>query len=348
MAGGIGSRFWPMSTTEKPKQFLDVLGVGKSLIRQTYERVLPICKSENILVVTNESYRDLVKSEIPELLDENVLCEPMRRNTAPCIAFAAYKIKQKNANASIVVLPSDHLITKEESFVEILNLAIEQARNNHSLVTLGIKPHRPDTGYGYIQFKEENSHPDDRVKKVKTFTEKPSLEIAEQFLDSGDFYWNSGIFIFHLDTIISAFDTFLHDVHALFSEGMHNFYTEGEQDFIKSTFEKCPNISIDYGIMEKSKSVDVVLADFGWSDLGTWGSLYEHLPHDKVGNAIVGGDIHLHDCSNSVIHIQGNQRALIQGLDNHIVVLANNTLLVVKKENEQEIKGYVNQMKLKK
>ena len=198
MAGGIGSRFWPMSTTEKPKQFLDVLGVGKSLLRQTYERLLPVCPPENILVVTNEAYKSLVAQDIPEMLEEHILCEPMRRNTAPCIAFASYKIKAINPNATILVCPSDHLVLKEEAFTNTMKLAVEQARNNDSLVTLGIKPNRPDTGYGYIQFIEENTHPDERVKKVKTFTEKPSLEIAQQFLESGDFYWNSGIFIFNV------------------------------------------------------------------------------------------------------------------------------------------------------
>jgi len=348
MAGGIGSRFWPMSTTEKPKQFLDVLGVGKSLLRQTYERLLPICPAENILVVTNESYKELVAKDIPEMLEDHILCEPMRRNTAPCIAFASYKIKAKNPDATIVVCPSDHLVLKEDSFVEIMNLAIDQARNNNSLVTLGIKPHRPDTGYGYIQFKEENTHPDDRVKKVKTFTEKPSLEIAEQFLESGDFYWNSGIFIFNLETIVNSFEQHLHDVHTLFSEGLENFYTENEANFILDTFQKCPNISIDYGIMEKSKSVDVVLADFGWSDLGTWGSLNEQLKKDEEGNAVVGKKVNLHDSKNCTIHIQGNQTAIIQGLDSYIVVFANNTLLITKKSKEQDIKGFVNQLKMKK
>ena len=348
MAGGIGSRFWPMSTTEKPKQFLDVLGVGKSLLRQTYERLLPVCPPENILVVTNEAYKSLVAQDIPEMLEEHILCEPMRRNTAPCIAFASYKIKAKNPNATILVCPSDHLVLKEEAFTNTMKLAVEQARNNDSLVTLGIKPNRPDTGYGYIQFIEENTHPDERVKKVKTFTEKPSLEIAQQFLESGDFYWNSGIFIFNVQTIINSFDEHLHDMHILFSEGIGNFYSEGEKSFILKTFQQCPNISIDYGVMEKSKSVDVVLADFGWSDLGTWGSLNEQLTKDADGNAVVGKNVNLHDSKDCIIHMHGNQTAVIQGLEDYIVVFANNTLLISKKEKEQDIKGFVNQLKLKK
>lgn len=348
MAGGIGSRFWPMSTTQKPKQFLDVLGIGKSLLRQTYDRLILVCKPENILVVTNQDYKNLVKSDIPEILDEHILCEPMRRNTAPCIAFASYKIKRKNPNATILVCPSDHLILKDNIFAQTIQLAVEQARNNNSLVTLGIKPNRPDTGYGYIQFIEENTHPDERVKKVKTFTEKPTLDIAKQFIESGDFYWNAGIFIFHVNSIINAFNEHLHDMHVLFAEGLGNFYTEGEQNFIYQTFQQCPNISIDYGVMEKSKNVDVVLADFGWSDLGTWGSLNEHLTKDNEGNATVGKNINLHDSKNCIVHIQENQTAIIQGLKDYIVVFANNTLLISKKEKEQDIKGFVNQLKLKK
>lgn len=344
MAGGIGSRFWPMSTPSKPKQFLDILGTGKTLLQQTFDRFMQTCEPEKVFVVTNEKYKYLVSDQLPQIPEENILCEPLRRNTAPCIAFAAYKIKKANPNATIVVSPADHLVLKEDSFTETIKLAIEQARNNSSLITLGIKPSRPDTGYGYIQFMDEDSHPDKRVKKVKTFMEKPSIELAKQFISSGDFYWNSGIFIFNSKAIINAFDDYLNDLHQIFSEGNEALNTSSEKAFIEQAFEKCPNISIDYGIMEKASNVDVVLADFGWSDLGTWGSLYTHLDKDSNNNGVVGDQVNLHETKDTVVHIQGNQKAIIQGLEDYIVVLANDTLLISKKSEEQRIKSFVNSL----
>lgn len=346
MAGGIGSRFWPMSTSAKPKQFLDVLGTGKTLIQQTFARLANTCPKENILVVTNEKYKYLVQDQLPDIKEEHILCEPIRRNTAPCIAFAAYKIRKKNPNATLVVAPSDHLVINEDEFSATIKLAVEQARNNDSLVTLGIKPSRPDTGYGYIQFRDENTHPDPRVKKVKTFTEKPNLELAKEFLESGDFYWNSGLFIFHVKTIVEAFDEHVHDMHAVFDEGAADFYTPNEKKFIDMAFQQCPNISIDYAVMEKSNNVDVVLADFGWSDLGTWGSLYEHLDQDEKLNAVVGDQVNLYDSEGSIVHMEKGKTAVIQGLNDYIVVCANDTLLICKKEDEQQIKGFVNQLRV--
>lgn len=348
MAGGIGSRFWPMSRTTYPKQFLDILGTGRTLIQQTYDRFLTLCPPENILVVTNDLYKDLVLEQLPDMQPSQVLCEPARRNTAPCIAYANYRIASMNPDANIVVAPSDHLILKEADFVSTLKTAIQQTETTGSLVTLGIKPSRPDTGYGYIQFEEQSADVADTVRKVKTFTEKPELEIAKTFLESGDFYWNSGIFIWSLKAISTAFKQHLPEVDELFEEGAANFGTEAEDAFIKKTYELCPNISIDYGVMEKASNVFVVLSDFGWSDLGTWGSLYTHLEHDAGGNAIVGPQTMMYDSSNTIVHVPKDKLVVLQGLDDYIVVDTNDVLLVCKKQDEQKIKQFVNDIKLQK
>lgn len=346
MAGGIGSRFWPMSTNEKPKQFLDILGVGKSLLRQTYERSLKFCEPDKIIVVTNKAYKHLVHEQIPEINESQVLLEPLRRNTAPCIAFASYKLNKLNPNATFAICPSDHLVLKEDVFEATMKLAISQARQNNSLVTLGIKPNRPDTGYGYIQFTETSNQNHKNVRKVITFTEKPNLDLANEFLESGDFYWNSGIFVWTAKTIIQNFDLHLHDIHTIFSEGEGLFDTEAEQTFLEKAFQQCPNISIDYGIMEKAENVDVVLADFGWSDLGTWGSLYEHCNKDANQNAANQKQIKFYQSNGNIVNMPNGKTAVIQGLDEFIVVDANNTLLICKKENEQLIKQFVIDLKL--
>lgn len=348
MAGGIGSRFWPMSRTAFPKQFHDILGVGRTLIQMTYDRFLPICPKKNILVVTNERYKDLVLEQLPDLKPEQVLCEPFMRNTAPCVAYSSFWIADREPDANIIVAPSDHLILKEKEFEKIIQLSIQQAEQSKNLVTLGIKPTRPDTGYGYIQWEDDKTAKDEKVKRVKTFTEKPDLELAKDFLESGDFYWNSGIFIWSLHAILNAFETYLPEMYRAFGEGAGMYGTADEQAFIERIYPACENISIDYGIMEKAKGVNVVLSDFGWSDLGTWGSLHTHIAHDEHRNGVVGQNVMLYNCADNVINIPNEKLAVLHGLNGYIVVDSNNILLVCKKEEEQRIKNFVNDIKLKK
>jgi len=340
MAGGIGSRFWPMSTTDKPKQFLDILGVGKTLLQQTYERFTNICPKENIFIVTNQQYNDLVIEQL-QVAEKQVISEPVRRNTAPCIAYASYKIAQVNPDANLVVAPSDHLILKEDVFQDIINLAFEKSNSENCLITLGIKPSRPDTGYGYIQFVETGQEESALIKRVKNFTEKPDHKLAKEFLSSGDFYWNSGIFIWSVKSILSAMDTLLPEVSSLFKDGIDKYNTPEESDFIENAYQQCKNISIDYGIMEKADNVFVVLSDFGWSDLGTWGSLYDNLPKNGKNNAVIGKRVFMYDSNNCIVNIPDEKLVILQGLDNYIVVESNNTLLVCKKEDEQKIKEMV-------
>jgi len=348
MAGGIGSRFWPMSTTKYPKQFHDVLGIGRTLIQQTFDRFKSICPSENVFVVTHTDYKDQVLEQLPDLTENQVLCEPSRRNTAPCVAYAAYKIKEINPDARLIIAPADHLILKESEFVRIINIALNQASSANNLITLGIKPSRPDTGYGYIQFTDTTESIDFAVKKVKTFTEKPDLEIAKQFIESGDFYWNSGIFIWSLASIISAFEKFLPDMAELFAQGKEAYNTPEESKFINKVYQVCTNISIDYGVMEKAKNVFVVLSDFGWSDLGTWGSLYTHLNKDAQQNATVGDNVMLYESKGNVVHMPKDKLVVIQGLTDYIVVESEDTLLICKKVDEQKIKQFVNDIKVQK
>lgn len=346
MAGGIGSRFWPMSRTSFPKQFHDILGLGETLIQMTYRRFLDICPVENIFVVTNTEYADLVQEQLPDLNPGQIIQEPMRRNTAPCIAYANYRIAAINPNARIVVAPSDHLITKEEAFVETVHLALNHCSKQDALVTLGIKPSRPDTGYGYIQFVDSTSAENKRVKKVKTFTEKPDLEIAREFLSSGDFYWNSGIFIWSLSSINQAFKEHLPELDELFEELQPVYNTAEEEKRIADVYAMCENISIDYGILEKAKNVDVVLSDFGWSDLGTWGSLYTHLKKDEHGNAVLGQRIVLSESNGNIVKSPEGKLVAIQGLDNHIVIDTGDILMICPLADEQKIKQLVNDLKL--
>jgi mannose-1-phosphate guanylyltransferase len=349
MAGGVGARFWPMSKTSRPKQFIDVLGIGKTLIRLTFERFTNICPAENILVVTNGIYKDLVLDQLPELTEQQVLCEPSRRNTAPCVAYANWKIKKENPDAIVVVAPSDHIILKEEEFVRNISTAMKAASENDWLLTLGIKPSRPDTGYGYIQFKEENVFDKDvPLHKVKTFTEKPNLEIAKSFLASGDFLWNSGIFIWSLKSIMKAFDELLPEVDSLFAKGIEKYNTPDEDGFIEETYAVCKNISIDYGIMEKAKNVYTLAVDFGWSDLGTWGSLYTIRDKDESQNAIVGKNVMLYNTNNCIVNVPNDKLVVLQGLDDYIVVEEDSTLLVCKKEDEQQIRQFVADVKVEK
>lgn len=348
MAGGIGSRFWPMSRNTLPKQFLDIMGTGKTLIRQTYERFLKICPPENIYIVTNEQYQDHVFAQLPELNKNQILAEPQRRNTAPCIAYAAFKIAQIDPNANMVVAPSDHVISDEKNFQEAIRLGLEFTKSSDGLLTIGIQPSRPDTGYGYIQFKEKSSAENFAINEVKTFTEKPNLEMAKFFLKSGDFLWNAGIFLWNVQAILEAFKKNLPDMYTLFQEGKDQYNTENEADFIRNAYTQCTNISIDYGVMEKAKNVYVLSAEFGWSDLGTWKSLYEQLPHDKEGNAVVGPHVMLDNTNNCVVNMPKNKLAVIQGLDDFIIVDTDQVLLICPKEDEQQVRNLVNDVKLKK
>lgn len=343
MAGGVGSRFWPMSRSAYPKQFLDFLGLGRTLLQQTYDRFLPICPPENILVVTNARYASLVKEQLPDLADAQILAEPSRRNTAPCVAYANHVIAARDPNALIIVAPSDHLVMKEEAFQETVALALKQASTTDSLVTLGIMPNRPDTGYGYIQFTDgDGVHA--RVKKVKTFTEKPDHATAMRFVESGEFLWNAGIFIWSLASIRKAYREHLPEMEAQFTAGAQAFGTAAEDAFITSIYDGCENVSIDYGIMERATNVYTVVSEFGWSDLGTWGSLYGHLPKDDSGNASIGKAVKLYDCANNVVHAHDDRLMVLQGLEDFIVVSTTEALLVCRKQDEQQIKRFVNDL----
>lgn len=349
MAGGVGSRFWPMSQTSHPKQFIDILGTGETFIQQTFRRLSKICPPENIYIVTNEIYRDIVQEQLPKINNNQILGESAMRNTAPCIAYATYKIKQENENANIVVAPSDHIILNEDEFVRVVSESMKIVAKNNWLLTLGIKPSRPDTGYGYIQFNGEkpfeNNH---NVRKVKTFTEKPMLDLAKRFLESGDFLWNAGIFIWNVNTIADAFETHLPEINKLFSGGVGKYGTPAEADFIKEIYTVCPNISIDYGIMEKAKDVYVYVSDFGWSDLGTWGSLFEIKEKDKANNAITGNNVMTYNTKDCVINIPDEKLAVVEGLEGYIVAMRDDSLLICKKEDEQSIRNIVNDIKLEK
>jgi mannose-1-phosphate guanylyltransferase len=349
MAGGVGSRFWPMSRSAHPKQFIDILGTGQSLIQQTYHRFMGICPPENVYVVTHELYKSQILQQLPDISEDQVLLEPSRRNTAPCIAYAVYKILQKNPDANLVVAPSDHLILNEDVFRQKIKTALKAARENDWLITLGIKPSRPDTGYGYIQFDrlaDDKRYP--AFYKVKTFTEKPSHELAVTFLESREFLWNSGIFIWSLKSVLKAFHAHLPEIDHLFKKGKGIYFTDKEADFIKNTYSVCKSISIDYGIMEKARNVFVIESDFGWSDLGTWGSLHEIRSKDQNHNAISGKNVLTYDSHNCVIHMPSEKLVILQGLDDYIVVEDDNILLVCRKQDEQQLRQIVDDVKLKK
>lgn len=349
MAGGVGSRFWPMSQTAHPKQFIDILGVGETFIQQTFRRLSKICPPENIFIVTNEMYRKIVKKQLPQIKNNQILGEPTMRNTAPCIAYAIYKIKQENENANIVVAPSDHIILNEDEFVRVVTESLDIVSKNNWLLTLGIKPSRPDTGYGYIQFNGNKPFDNnDDVRKVKTFTEKPGLEMAKQFLESGDFLWNAGIFIWNVNTIAAAFDKYLPNINKLFVNGIGKYGTAEEERFIKDTYAVCPNISIDYGIMEKADNVYVYTSDFGWSDLGTWGSLFDTKKKNENNNAITGKNVMTYNSVNCVVNVPDDKLVVVEGLDGYIVAMRDDSLLICKTEDEQSIRNIVNDIKLEK
>ena len=343
MAGGIGSRFWPLSKDNYPKQFLDILGTGKSFIRSTYERFSPVIPDENFLVVTNKAYKQLVLEHLPMLRPDQVLCEPARRNTAPCIAYAAYHIQSRCTNANIVVTPADHLVTNEVEFQRIIQLGFDfLAKNQNALMTIGIKPSRPETGYGYIQVPKQEQLPE--VVKVDMFKEKPNYETALKFVAEGNYFWNSGIFLWTLDGIMQAFKQYLPEMISMFEKGIYSFGTPEEQDFINDHFVDCPNISIDYGVMEKSPNTYTIPADFGWSDIGTWGSLFTHAKKDDNGNALRGKVVSV-DTKNTIINIEEGTEAVVEGLEDYLVAYRDHSLLVCRLQDEQQIKIWIEGLK---
>lgn len=343
MAGGIGSRFWPLSKDNYPKQFLDILGTGKSFIRSTYERFSPVIPDENFLVVTNKAYKQLVMEHLPMLKPDQVLCEPARRNTAPCIAYAAYHIQSRCKDANIVVTPADHLVTNEVEFQRIIRLGFDfLAKNQNALMTIGIKPSRPETGYGYIQVPKLEQLPE--VVKVEMFKEKPNYETALKFVEEGNYFWNSGIFLWTLEGIMQAFRQYLPEMVEVFEKGKQDFGTTQEQDFINEHFVDCPNISIDYGVMEKSPNTYTIPADFGWSDIGTWGSLFTHAKKDGCGNALRGKVVSV-DNKNTIINIEEGNEAVVEGLEDYLVAYRDHSLLVCKLHDEQQIKVWIEGLK---
>lgn len=336
MAGGVGTRFWPMSRQKSPKQFLDILGTGRSFIRHTYERFAKIVPNENFIVVTNRRYKELVLEHIPEISEEQILCEPIGRNTAPCIAYAAYTLRRKNPDATMIVSPADHLILNEERFHEIVENCTSFVEHNSALMTIGIEPSRPETGYGYIQ-----RTGDDDISKVKCFTEKPNYEMAQAFLECGEFLWNSGIFIWKVKEIIDALNEHLPSHSALFAEAEDKFGTEEEEEAIEQVFAACKPISIDYGVMECAKNVYVHRGEFGWSDVGTWGSAYQHSRKDKYANALNGKLIQTYDTRNSLIFIPNEKVAIVSGLKDYIVVDTDDVLMICPRREEQNIKSFI-------
>ncbi|MCP4123141.1 MAG: mannose-1-phosphate guanylyltransferase [Bacteroidetes bacterium] len=343
MAGGIGSRFWPASRSNMPKQFLDILGTGKTLIRSTFERFLKICPAENIYILTNLDYIDLVKEQLPEIGDDQILGEPLRKNTAPCIAYVSHKIQKKNPKANIIVAPSDHIILDEASYVKTSLHALDFVSRNHALVTLGILPSRPDTGYGYIQFLEPEV--EEGINKVKTFTEKPDIDTAKRFIASGEFLWNAGIFVWNVNTILEAFENLLPDVNDTFVEIIEDLGTNSEQAAIERAFLHCPSISVDFGIMEKAQNVYVLPSEFGWSDLGTWASLHAEMKKDSNQNAVKGENVKLYNSSENMITVPKDKLVVVQGLKNFIVVDTGDVLMICDKDNEQDIKKITQNLK---
>lgn len=336
MAGGIGSRFWPESRTAKPKQFLDILNTGKTLIQLTYERFLQLVPKDNIYVVINDDYETLLKEQLPELTDNQILKEPVRRNTAPCIAYACDKIYSRDKDATVIITPSDHIIIQESKFCDVIQKCVEFVSNNTYLVTLGMKPTKPATGYGYIQFEDE--HRPAEFYKVKTFTEKPTLEIAQTFLKSGDFLWNSGMFVWKAKTILEEMRKYLPEISDAFKDGHLYYNTAEEGKFIQEAYSQCTNISIDYGVMEKADKVFTIPAEFGWSDIGTWDSLYDVYEHDYLGNAVAGANVKIYDAAHNMIMVPDDKLVVVQGLDGYCVIDTKDVLLICEKEKEQELK----------
>jgi len=343
MAGGIGSRFWPMSRTHYPKQFLDILGIGRTLIQDTYDRFARFIPNANIYIVTSEEYRHIVKKQLPELNEANILCEPSRKNTAPCIAYISYKLNELNPDGALICAPADHLILDTKAFNKTCLEALDFVSKHKALITLGIKPTNPNTGYGYIQYEQQGVS--DNVYKVKTFTEKPNLELARTFLASGDFLWNAGIFMWQVKNIVKAFAQYLPEIAEVFEAEKAHLNSADEKKAIERIYPQCTNISIDYGIMEKANNVYLIPSSFGWSDLGTWNSAYENMEKDYLGNAVSGDNVMVVDATRCMIHSKNEKLYLLQGMDDYIVVDTDDVLMICKKEKEQEIKEYVAEVK---
>jgi mannose-1-phosphate guanylyltransferase len=343
MAGGIGSRFWPMSRTTHPKQFLDILGTGKTLIQQTFERYSKLVPPENIFVVTAHEYVDKVKEQLPQINEANILGEPSRKNTAPCIAYIAFKLQQINPDALMIAAPADNLILDDEAFVKTTETALRFIDHINALVTIGIKPTHPNTGYGYIQHDDLEVAPG--IYKVKTFTEKPNLELAETFLASGDFLWNAGIFTWKVKNIITAFEKHLPEIYEVFAAEKDLLNTAAEKEAIERIYPQCTNISIDFGIMEKADNVYVIPASFQWSDLGTWNSAWQNMEKDYFQNAVAGSQVMVFDTRNTMVHVPNNKLVVLQGMEDFIVVDTKDVLLICRKEKEQEIKEIVAEVK---
>lgn len=341
MAGGIGSRFWPMSTPERPKQFVDVLGCGRTLIQLTFDRFESIVPAENVWVVTSAAYADMVRRQLPEVPEENILKEPCRRNTAPCVAYVSWRIKMKNPKANIVVTPSDHIVANVKEFRRVVQSSLRLSGETDAIITLGMKPTRPETGYGYIQVDLSTPSARNReVYRVDVFREKPDLQKAKEYIAQNNFFWNAGIFVWNVNTIVNAFRIYAPGISEIF-EGMQAVYgTDREQAIIDERFPLCENISIDYAILEKAEEIFCFPASFGWSDLGTWGSLRENTSHDRFGNSLIGNDIRVYDCRNCIVHATDERRVVVQGLDSCIVAEKDGILLICKLENEQQIKQY--------
>ncbi len=343
MCGGIGSRFWPYSRTDRPKQFIDFFGTGRSLLQMSYDRILPLVPAENIIIVTNAQYAPLVKEQLPELKDDQILLEPARRNTAPCIAWAAYHIAARDPQASMIVTPSDHLITRDMEFQKSVQNGFEFVENNDALLTLGIKPSRPETGYGYIQIGEE-SQPG--ILKVKTFTEKPNLELAKVFLATGEFFWNSGIFLWKASTVKDALQTHAPDIATVFESEKECFGTDREAEFIAHEFPSCASISIDFAIMEKATNVYVECVDFGWNDLGTWSALYDNSPKNRDTNVTQNCNVLSYNSTGNIFAVEGEKLVVVSGLKDYIIADAGDVLLICPMSEEQRIKQMVNDAKL--
>ncbi len=343
MAGGIGSRFWPMSRMNYPKQFLDILNTGRTLIQGTLDRFAKFIPLENIYVVTSEQYKDIVAQQLPEIPVANILSEPSRKNTAPCVAYISHKLLELNPDANLICAPADHIILDAPEFKRICLEALQFTGNIKALVTLGIKPTHPNTGYGYIQYEQQAVS--DNVFKVKTFTEKPDLQLAKTFLASGDFLWNAGIFVWQVKNIVKAFEKLLPEMNEVFEAEKAHFNQATEKEAIERIYPQCVNISIDYGIMEKADNVYIIPSSFGWSDLGTWGSAYENLGKDYLENAVAGDNVVIIDAVKNMVHADNKKLVLLQGLEDFIVVDTPDVLMICKKDKEQEIKEYVAEVK---
>ncbi len=342
MAGGIGSRFWPMSTEEKPKQFIDVLGVGRSLLQLTYDRFGSITRPENVWVVTNERYADIVKEQLPEIPAGNILSEPCRRNTAPCIAYVSWRVKEADPSANMVVTPSDHIVTNTAEFRRVINQCLQFTHDTDTIVTIGIKPNRPETGYGYIQADLSSASPRNKeIYRVDTFREKPDLATATRYIKQNNFFWNAGIFVWNVATIVNAFRIYQPSIARIFESIRPIYGTPAEQEQINLRYPECESISVDYAIMEKTDEIFVCPADFGWSDLGTWGSLLMQSKRDLYGNAVIGQNVSLFDTKNCVIHTTEEKKVVVQGLEDCIVAEKNGTLLICRLSEEQRIKQFI-------